>query len=222
MESLISRIVELAERDKELASQAYGVPTFKVIVNFFPKQREFNDLPGKNKEKLDAFWKELVKRRQSLQSLIKVHIPITKKNPTTAGLAAEVDNYAAGNCTSGPSKVRGNSETFDVKGLVAFDPPRRDPDCRICQTLEQHGDTEKIYEDHVHSFPTGCPRYIAMSIEQRNDTAAKAKLCMNCHEPKYFYKKGDNHRMRARTRGGGGEWWSRRLHCVSCPPQAAS
>ena len=77
LESLIESIIELAERDKKLASQAYGGTTLRAILNLFPtieEQQKLNDLPGEDKEKLDAILADLVKRKGSLQSLIKVHM----------------------------------------------------------------------------------------------------------------------------------------------------
>ena len=70
--------------------------------------------------------------------------------------------------------------------LIAYKPPRRDVDCRICQQLEGEGDTINIYDNHLHNYPTGCPRYITMSIENRNKIARKAKFCLRCHDPAYI------------------------------------
>ena len=214
LESLIRRIMELAERDRSLRNQAYGDTTQETIINLFSieEQMKFCVLPGEEKEKLEAVLNDLVKRRECLQTLMKIHIPVNKKasaalaadsaSSAVASLAADRSSSEEESDDEGLVNVKGSPETFGVKGLVAFDPPRRDPECRICQTLESHGDTEDIYENHVHSFPTGCPRYIAMSIEQRNDTAAKAKLCLNCHDPKYFAKKSDFHKQRCKIKPG--------------------
>ena len=199
LESLMKRIMELADRDRKLQNQAYGDTTQEAIINLFPieEQMKLVVLPGEEKQKLEAILKDLVVRRECLQALMKIHIPIPKKTPiAAAAFAGESDDSASISSPSGQGTASGNSETFDVKGLVAFDPPRRDPDCRICQTLEENGDTEYIYDDHIHSFPSGCPRYMAMSIEQRNDTAAKAKLCLKCHDPKYFFQKSDSQNQR--------------------------
>ena len=76
-------------------------------------------------------------------------------------------------------------------GLVAYKPPRRDESCRICKVLEGRGDTLDIYEGHFHSYPTGCPRYIVMTIDERLDVAMAAKICLCCHDPEYIYRPKD-------------------------------
>ena len=52
------------------------------------------------------------------------------------------------------SQVSGRGGLRVVQGLVAYKPPRRDENCRICNTLETEGDTENLYDDHIHNFPT--------------------------------------------------------------------
>merc|ERR1711954_131958 len=92
------------------------------------------------------------------------------------------------------SQVSGRGELRVVQGLIAYKPPRRDENCRICNTLETEGDTENLYDDHIHNFPTGCPRYIKMTMKQRIEICRKAKMCLSCHDPEYTYKGFDkNH-----------------------------
>ena len=76
--------------------------------------------------------------------------------------------------------------------FAAFRPPRRHEDCRICQELEKDGDTRNIYDDHLHSYPSGCPRYIQMTMKERVQICKRAKICLSCHDPDYIYKMHDN------------------------------
>ena len=80
---------------------------------------------------------------------------------------------------------------FEMPNLTMYNPPRRDEKCRICNTLETQGDTAQLYERHVNSYPTGCPRYISMSVYQRSKIAAAARFCSRCHDPAYIYQKND-------------------------------
>ena len=78
--------------------------------------------------------------------------------------------------------------------LVMYRPPQRDENCRICNALSSKGDTAELYDGHLNSFPTGCPRYIGMTIEERREIAVAAKLCLRCHDPTYKYDpKNKNH-----------------------------
>ena len=72
--------------------------------------------------------------------------------------------------------------------LVAYKPPRRDEKCRVCQQLDKEGDTYDLYDNHLHNYPSGCPRYIQMNIKERNRMCYEAKICMRCHDPEYYYK----------------------------------
>ena len=79
----------------------------------------------------------------------------------------------------------------DPPNLIFHDPPIRDESCRICNTLEAHGDTKQLYDNHVSNYPTGCPRYVGMSVNRRYQLALEAKLCLACHHPDYIHKKSD-------------------------------
>ena len=195
IETIIQKIEELGDRDTDLADVAFSKDTIRTIVNLFPYKDfdKMNNLPGRRKIKFQAVLKEIVKIRERLQNNVKDWDDDKGGGSTRKG---KKPGGVFSTCSSGSDNATGNSETFGIQGLVAYNPPRKDPKCRICQTLESKGDTQNIYEDHVHSFPSGCPRYAAMTTEQRLDIASKAKLCLKCHDPDYQYKKGDSHDCR--------------------------
>ena len=83
-----------------------------------------------------------------------------------------------------------NSKSHSLS-LQVYKPPRKDNNCRICVTLESEGDTLDLYEDHLHNYATGCPRYIKMTVDERHRVASKAKMCLKCHDPVYVFKKFD-------------------------------
>ena len=46
--------------------------------------------------------------------------------------------------------------------------------------LENQGETLGLFENHVSDFATGCPKFAAMTIDQRMVIARDAKYCVNC------------------------------------------
>ena len=43
----------------------------------------------------------------------------------------------------------------------------------------------------MNSYPTGCPRYIRMSVVQRRKIVCQAHLCIKCHDPDYIHQTND-------------------------------
>ena len=89
--------------------------------------------------------------------------------------------------SSGNSKASQNAKHAQ-QSLAMFKPPRRHEDCRICNQLSKNGDTRMLYDNHSSSFPTGCPRFISMSIQERVKVCKDAKICIKCHDPSYVWK----------------------------------
>ena len=75
--------------------------------------------------------------------------------------------------------------------LVSYKPAIRDEQCRICKTLEVNGDTKQLYDNHVSNYPTGCPRFVGMSVNRRYFISLQAKFCIQCQDPEYIHKKND-------------------------------
>merc|ERR1712081_18474 len=71
-------------------------------------------------------------------------------------------------------------------------PPKRHEQCRICQQLEKDGDTKDLYDNHVHSYPSGCPRYVQMTVKEGYLMCYKARICACCHDPDYVWKPNDS------------------------------
>ena len=85
-----------------------------------------------------------------------------------------------------PKKV--DTKLVKLPKMTFFTKPRKLNDCRICKELEAKGETDELYENHLGNYPTGCPRYIKMSTEERSEIAKAAKYCLKCHDPVYVYK----------------------------------
>ena len=89
------------------------------------------------------------------------------------------------------SKAQKTALKVPLPALVFYNPPRNDPSCRVCKHLESKGDTQGIYDNHISNYPTGCPRYMMMSVEERLNLAKAIKLCLRCHHPSYNWKPSD-------------------------------
>ena len=100
---------------------------------------------------------------------------------------AKVTASDSGSKCSKVTTASGNSKASHTAknppSLAVFKPPRRHEDCRICNQLNKNGDTRMLYDNHSSNFPTGCPRFIVMSIEERVKVCKDAKICIKCHDP---------------------------------------
>lgn len=103
-----------------------------------------------------------------------------------------------------PFKIRcGQSFRFFVSiytpaGSI-FKETRRNDDCRICGQLECEGVTSQLYDDHLSTYPTGCPKFIAMKMVKRKDIAIKAKFCLWCLDPEITYDASHRDTCRVKT-----------------------
>ena len=88
-------------------------------------------------------------------------------------------------------KKKGKVIDEPLPNLISYKPPIRDEQCRICKTLEVNGDTKDLYDNHFSNFPTGCPRFVAMTVNRRYFVSIQAKLCVQCQDPDYIHKKND-------------------------------
>ena len=76
----------------------------------------------------------------------------------------------------------GSSGSPRSHAVINFSQPQRYEDCRICQVLETEGE-EDLYDAHLSTWPTGCPKFIQMSSDERFDWVLKARLCKSCLDP---------------------------------------
>ena len=226
VESLLKNIIDLGKKSSELDREAFSGSSMNNIMRMFPSnlQRKLDECPGDGSDRVEAMLKKIAGFRSTAQRRKNI-IESTPAHGGASGWSAghmqhlcgdpaggdvyaddgyDCDGYGAddGYYGDGYYDVGGCHE---IQGLIAYRPPRRDEACRVCKTLEGKGDTYQIYENHVHSFPTGCPRYIAMSVEERLQLATAAKLCLLCHDPEYILKQYDkDHRLKClKVRGKG-------------------
>ena len=108
-----------------------------------------------------------------------------------------VQDRAGGGPPADVSKPGGKTHNSSFQNswrpsLVTFKPPTKLTDCRICRALEEKGDTRQLYDDHHSNYATGCPRFIAMSVEERREICIRAKFCLRCLDPKYKFVPRDS------------------------------
>ena len=179
LENHIRGIIDVGKRDSELATEAFGRSKISTILNMFPTRikSQLMKCPGQGKSRLEAILvsiKELRMEAQEFQTVKEI------------GTDSVSSSYASCQGSNGSR----NSNLSNLS-LQVYKPPRKDNNCRICLTLEAEGDTQDLYEDHLHNYATGCTRYIMMSVAERLRVASKAKLCLKCHDPEYVFKKFD-------------------------------
>ena len=183
IESLLKGIFDLGLNHPEYSDAAFSLEFLNSVITMFPPRliERLDDCPGQKEELLKNILSKVETWREKAQS---IQLRMESSSPHTTG-----GSGGAGTGNIQPhSQVSGRGGLRVVQGLVAYKPPRRDENCRICNTLETEGDTENLYDDHIHNFPTGCPRYIKMTMKQRLEICRKAKMCLSCHDPEYTYK----------------------------------
>ena len=202
LESLILEVIELGKKSVDLEKEAFSPSHINSIIGLFrganTKMLQLAQCPGSGSSQLAAILAKISAMRSDAQKLLNITQDADQISGDT-GLHA-----------SSGQRRSSKSSNSNVRGLVAYNPPKKDNDCRICKVLESEGDTINLYEDHHHNYPTGCPRYITMTIVERYRVACKAKLCLKCHDPSYMYKRFDkNHKCAADSK-------KTKFSCKSC------
>ena len=189
IENLLRGIIDLGNRDEDLKYECFNPSSINTVIELFPTRikQKLIKVPGRRDEKLEAILAKISELRvdtMNLQQVSELSLSNTTKPHDSGGSGVG----------SGRSSNRGRGVQAGaavLRGYAAYNPPQRDPKCRICTTLEAHGETDSLYDNHIHSYPSGCPRYVKMSVEERASICAQAKLCLKCHHPEYIWKRND-------------------------------
>ena len=171
---MIGDIIELGGRNSEMEREAFSQSTITTILNLFPSSimAKLLKVGGEGKAKLEAIREKIDEYRETAQNVSKVK-GLSYANPK-------------GEDPKPPKKV--DIKLVKLPKMTLYARPKKLNDCRICKELEAKGDTADLYENHLGNYPTGCPRYIRMSVEERSEIAKAAKFCLKCHDPVYVYK----------------------------------
>ena len=171
MEAIVKSVIDLGKKSTDLDREAFSRTSFDNIIRPFPPnlQDKLLQCSGEGSSKMEEMLVKIKEFRVSAQNRQSV--------------------YDSG--SSNPN-VKMPFFGYTSQKLVVFKPPKRFEDCRICQMLESKGDTLYLYDGHVNSYPTGCPRYVAMTSDERLKIAKQARFCLWCHDPEYLYKPNDS------------------------------
>merc|ERR1711867_73863 len=164
LETQLQGLLDLGQAnsdDEDLTAVIYSLDIIWTVANMFEKQEGETVLAAvkdqRGRVRLQALKDKISERRTSA--------PQWQHNKEFAQTRPGPGKKTG----TSPSTTNFNGHT--PKSLVAYIPPRNDPDCRICQTLESNGDTDSFYKNHYSNFATGCPRYIVMSMEDQAHVA---------------------------------------------------
>ena len=61
-------------------------------------------------------------------------------------------------------------------------------DCRICQELEKNGRNKDVYEGHYGNYPTHCPKWSEMPMDEKEKITKIAGYCHQCMNHKFVFK----------------------------------
>ena len=216
LEAILRNIIDLGNKTNAMYGEAFSATTFRTIQKMFPPNlmRKLMKCSGEfGPHLMEQFLTIISELRSEAQNFLLIEETPT---PSHIGSKGDLSHFTDpddnsgggfGRGKGGGSKSRGNSSYTGGRGcfrsggidgsepnLVAYKPPRRDEECRICNTLETRGDTTNLYDNHLHNYATGCPRYIELSVKERLRICREAQMCLKCHDPKVIFKPSDkNH-----------------------------
>ena len=190
LETLLTSLLDLGKTDDEdIRSSVFALKIVQTVANLFPELYGIQILEcrGTGESRMRNVINKISDFRGKAQQWLNAQ-------PQAAASSQPEASKTSGNGGGGGGSG-GNRNNYSRGGrklnLITFKPPVRLPECRICKILEESGDTREIYDNHHSNFPTGCPRFIMMSVEQRRDICIKAKFCLRCLDPKYKYVRAD-------------------------------
>ena len=180
LEGVVRDIVDLGNSDDELMLLSFNANTIGEVVNKFPDSMvlELNNLPGRGKQRMINIQEKLTKFRADAQSLEKTRSLNTPTKP--------ISKF---NDRPSPDKSSSNSNVF-----VSYNPPKRDPDCRVCLHLRDvlgktPAPSTSFFEGHLSNYITGCPQFVAMDMSERFKIIREVKICEKCFHPEVTYSR---------------------------------
>ena len=195
LERVLAEIIELGNRNDELAREAFSKSTINLVIGLFPAniRRDMIKAAGEGSDKLTAIIDIIEDERAFFQEDEQF---VDKKGP---GGGKHGTGVSAGHTRS---KHGDSSNLPNPRGYQSYRGATRMPSCRICKTLEARGDTALLYEDHWGNYPTGCPRFATMTTEQRYEITKESKMCLRCLDPKanWVFREGHKDCQVSRTK----------------------
>jgi hypothetical protein len=177
IEGLLSEIISLGDRGEDLAYHAFSEQTFNFVLSLFPSDLadKLAEVDGSRKEQLRGVMAKLGTFRMRAQRLGKIY-----------GNKAPPGSEALGKSAILPKKSANVSDSKTAQPGRFFKSAEKYEDCRVCKHLEQEGKTG-VFENHLSTYPTGCPMFLQMPISQRRAVAIKCSLCVQCLDPEVVW-----------------------------------
>ena len=201
--TFLKELIELGKKNSKYKNLTFSEDFAAQIRQIFPTNlgRKLRKCDGEGQELFENMLDKIEEFRDTAQE-DQQDIDITKptvSQPSRASGNEQRSRSAANyqNTIEESDEEENVSEsTYFSTALIAYKPSRRDERCRVCRQLEEEGDTTDLYDEHLHNYPSGCPRYIQMNIRERSRICYEAKICMKCHDPEYVYQyNDDNHEI---------------------------
>ena len=191
VERILAEMIELGNRSDTLAKEAFSNSTIKVVIGLFPSEirRKMIRVAGDGFDKMSGIVDVIVTERNISQEDEQYVVEEKKSIPSKRQDGRNPTTNLAQAASSGTTPNLGNP-----KGYQTYRGPTKSPNCRICKTLEARGDTTGLYENHLGNYATGCPRYAALTTEERFEITKQAKICLRCLDPKSTWVFRDGHK----------------------------
>ena len=187
LESLLTSLLDLGckTEDDDIRNTVFSKEIILTVAGLFP---ELYGVPiiqcgGSGEKRMRTVLNLIGEQRGKAQQWLQVQ--------DNAGGRSQTDSSKPGGKSHYSNSQGSWNKKSVVTSLLSFKPPVKLTDCRICRALEEKGDTRQLYDDHHSNYPTGCPRFIAMSVEERREICIQAKFCLRCLDPKYKFAPND-------------------------------
>ena len=175
MENIVGDIIELGNSDEDLMMLAFDGKTVVMIVNKFPNHQilKLNRVAGRGKQRLVDIHSKISEFRSDAQDLEKTKSLVAPSR--TSFRAKEV-------------KKKSNELENTVRAQISYNPPRREPDCRVCCHMKEVQEVSPkpntvFFDHHLSNYVTGCPQFIQMDLTERFKMVTDIQLCNRCFHP---------------------------------------
>ena len=150
--------MELSDRSPQLAHEEFSSSTYRKLWARFPTShiQKLVKVQGSDKERMQGILEKIVKMRQQAQVM---------------------DDE----CGSSVSGVKRRQYPPKVTADVYFGQPQRYDECRVCVHLSATSTNHpNLFENHLSNYPTGCPKFMEATMENRKTLIRKIKICQQC------------------------------------------
>ena len=183
LQGIVEDIIDLGSKSDDLAVHAFHRSTSYALANKFPSGLRTKLIVKhsklKGKAQLEAMLETIKKWRDEAQ--------VMDSTEAEAGFKAPASIT--------PTKDKGQK---DLKvNIVA---PYKFDGCLICKELQQYGNRHAdLFLNHVGKFPTGCPKFLALSQADKFAIIKKVNICTACLNPASVEKPARHKPCKARN-----------------------